>query len=93
MVYYAYPAPEAYNMNKLMYDLKEEPELRKRFLADPDGLMQERNIPADQAALLKELDEEKLAAAGAHRLLVFLVKYNLAMDKERERFTMQETGS
>lgn len=90
MAYYTYPPPEAYNLNKLLYDLKREADLRKRYLENPDAVIAERKLTPDQAEALKSLDQERLAAVGAHRLLVFLAQFRIQMDQERHRFTMQK---
>lgn len=90
MAYYTYPPPEAYNLNRLLYDLKREPDLLARYLDNPDAVLAERKLTAEQAEALKSLDQERLAAVGAHRLLIFLAHFKIAMHKERHRFTVQK---
>ena len=89
MAYYTYPSPAAYHLNKFLYDLKRSKELRQRYLQDPDQIIAERGIPEDQAEALKALDQERLAALGVHRLLIFLAQFTLDIDRERERYKLQ----
>ena len=77
--FYAHPAPSSYNLNKLLYDLRHDAGLRRRLIANPAGLAQERQLGSREAAVLDTiLDEDidllrnrqthPIVEAGAHPL-------------------------
>lgn len=94
--FYAHPAPSAYNLNKLLYDLRHDPGLRRRLIENPAQVSSERNLSAREAAVLDTLLDEDIdllrnrqthpvVEAGAHPLglLMSLITVQSEMRKMR----------
>jgi len=77
--FYAHPEPSSYNLNKLLYDLRHDPELRRRMIASPAAVAEERRLSPREAAVIDTLLDEDIdllrnrkthpiVEAGAHPL-------------------------
>lgn len=77
--FYAHPAPSSYNLNKLLYDLRHDPALRRQLIDNPAQLAKEKDLAPGEAAVLETiLDEDidllrnreshPIVKAGAHPL-------------------------
>jgi 2,3-dihydroxyphenylpropionate 1,2-dioxygenase len=77
--FYKHPAPSAYKLNKLMYDLRNKPQLRSRFLASTKEVTDEYGLPPNEAEamemikdenidVLRSLKDHPLVDVGAHPL-------------------------
>lgn len=77
--FYKHPHPSAYNLNRVLYELRLSQDLRRRFFKSPTKVAQEYNLnPTETAALRTVLDENvdalrslkphPLVDAGAHAL-------------------------
>ena len=77
--FYAHPTPQSYSLNKLLYDLRHDVELRRRLIENPAEISAERNLSPREAAVLDSLLDEDidllrnrqahpLVQAGAHPL-------------------------
>jgi len=77
--FYKHPAPSAYKLNKLLYDLRFKPNLRRRLFADTPSVAAEYGLKPDEAVALETLKDESidllrslkphpLVEAGAHPL-------------------------
>ena len=95
--FYGHPAPSAYNLNKLLYDLRHDPELRRRMIATPAAVAEERHLNARESAVIDTLLDEDidllrnqkthpLVEAGAHPLglLMSLVVVQAEMRRMRK---------
>lgn len=77
--FYKHPHPSAYNLNRVLYELRLSQDLRRRFFKSPTNVAKEYNLnPTETAALKTVLDENvdalrslkphPLVDAGAHAL-------------------------
>ena len=96
--FYGHPAPSSYNLNKLLYDLRHDPELRRRMIESPAAVAEERKLGPREAAVIDTLLDEDIdllrnqkahpiVEAGAHPLglLMSLVVVQAEMRKMRSR--------
>jgi aromatic ring-opening dioxygenase catalytic subunit (LigB family) len=102
--FYSHPQPSAYLLNKLLYDLRHSPELRRQLIEDPQKVAAERKLGAREAAVIETLLDENIdllrnqkthpvVEAGAHPLgmLMSLVIVQADMRRMRaERAALQE---
>jgi hypothetical protein len=80
-LHYSFPSARAYALNKLLYGIKSETPLRKRYLADPDGVMTELGLDAEDQAAMRSGARDALVARGAHPYLVFMADIRLRADR------------
>src|ERR1700686_5557728 len=77
--FYKHPAPSAYKLNKILYDLRFKSSLRVRLINDIPGVAAEYGLPLQEAKVLETLQDEDiekfrngkthpLVEAGAHPL-------------------------
>jgi 2,3-dihydroxyphenylpropionate 1,2-dioxygenase len=77
--FYKHPAPSAYKLNKILYDLRFKSSLRVRLINDIPGVAAEYGLPIQEAKVLETLQDEDiekfrngkvhpLVEAGAHPL-------------------------
>jgi 2,3-dihydroxyphenylpropionate 1,2-dioxygenase len=96
--FYGHPAPSSYNLNKLLYDLRHDPDLRRRMIESPAVVAEERKLSAREAAVIDTLLDEDIdllrnrkthpiVEAGAHPLglLMSLVVVQAEMRKMRKQ--------
>jgi aromatic ring-opening dioxygenase catalytic subunit (LigB family) len=95
--FYGHPAPSSYNLNKLLYDLRHDPDLRRRMIASPAAVAAERRLNPREAAVIDSLLDEDIdllrnrkphpiVEAGAHPLglLMSLVVVQAEMRRMRK---------
>jgi hypothetical protein len=80
-LHYRHPPARAFALNKLLYRVRMEDELRRQFIADPDAVIAGYQLSADETAAVKELDVTRLASLGAHPLLAFMTRFNVEHDQ------------
>ena len=66
----ALPTPQAYWINRVLYDTQHDPEKMARFRADPDGYCAGMPLSAAARAQLVENDIGALYRAGANPYLL-----------------------
>jgi hypothetical protein len=77
--FYKHPAPSAYKLNKVLYDLRFKPSLRVRLINDIPSVAAEYGLPPEESKVLETLQDEDiekfrngtvhpLVKAGAHPL-------------------------
>src|SRR5579884_1994599 len=69
--YYRFPAPESYNLNRLLYALRMNPAERQRFVQDMDALAAEYGLSAAEVEALRTLEPLAVAKAGAHPIMAW----------------------
>lgn len=57
-----------YNVERLLYDVSMQPDLRARFDTDMTPLLREYKVPDEVAELLRERRFDELLALGVHPL-------------------------
>jgi aromatic ring-opening dioxygenase catalytic subunit (LigB family) len=96
--FYGHPAPSSYNLNKLLYDLRHDSDLRRRMIESPAAVAQERKLSARESAVIDTLLDEDIdllrnrkthpiVDAGAHPLglLMSLVVVQAEMRRMRKQ--------
>ena len=58
--FYGHPAPSSYNLNKLLYDLRHDAELRRKMIENPAVVAEERHLSAREAAVIDTLLDEDI---------------------------------
>ncbi|OHV25674.1 hypothetical protein BBK14_21825 [Parafrankia soli] len=79
--YYRYPEPESYAFNRLLRDFR-DPQLRARYLVDPDGVVKEYGLRQSDIDAFRTLDIDTCVAAGAHPLLAWTGCRFVARDRD-----------
>ncbi len=98
--FYAHPAPQSYNLNKLLYDLRHDAELRRRLIATPAEIAAERHLSQREAAVLDSLLDEDidllrnrqshpLVQAGAHPLGLLMSLFTVQAEMRKMRRASQ----
>ncbi|HEY2017659.1 MAG TPA: hypothetical protein VGH38_29335 [Bryobacteraceae bacterium] len=96
--FYGHPAASSYNLNKLLYDLRHDADLRHRMIASPAAVAEERRLSPREAAVIDTLLDEDIdllrnrkthpiVEAGAHPLglLMSLVVVQAEMRRMRKQ--------
>src|SRR5580704_13077024 len=58
--FYKHPSPSAYNLNKLLYELRHKPALRQRFLTDTPSVAAEYHLTGNDAAVLETMKDDDI---------------------------------
>ena len=82
--YYKFPEPKAYNLNRLLYDLRMSQENRRRFATAMDEMSAEYGLRSEEITALKTLEPLTVAKAGAHPILAWTAVHLLAADKRAQ---------
>ena len=88
--YYRFPAPEAYNLNRLLYALRMQPAERQRFVGDVDGTAAEYGLAPAEIAALKTLDPLAVAKAGAHPIMAWTAVHLVGADLRAGRIAAEQ---
>jgi hypothetical protein len=80
-LHYSFPPARAYPLNRLLYGIKSDNDLRKRYLADPEGVMKEHDLSTEDQAAMRGGARDALVARGAHPYLVFMAELRLKADR------------
>ena len=94
--FYRHPDPDVYPLNKVLYDLRFSPALRRRLFEDTAGLAAEYGLTAPQATALETLKDESidmvrslkphpLVDAGAHPLGMLMSLIVVQAEQRRMR--------
>jgi len=94
--FYAHPAPSSYNLNKLLYDLRHDPILRRRMIEHPAEVAQERKLSPREAAVIDTMLDEDIdllrnrkthpvVEAGAHPLGLLMSLITVQAEMRRMR--------
>jgi 2,3-dihydroxyphenylpropionate 1,2-dioxygenase len=67
--FYKYPTIETYPLNKALFRLRTDADLRSRFVRDMDGVMPDLGISGAAAEALKTINADAVVAEGAHGIL------------------------
>jgi hypothetical protein len=80
-LHYRHPPAKAFRLNKLLYHVRMDESVRRRFMEDPQAVIAEYRLSAEEAQAARELDVNKLSALGAHPLLGFMARFNVEHDR------------
>ncbi len=67
--FYKYPEPATFPLNLALHRLRNDDQLRARFVRDMDGGCREFGLTDAQAKALKTLETDAVVAEGAHGIL------------------------
>src|SRR6185295_17942314 len=101
--FYKPPAPSAYKLNKLIFDLRHDQQLRYRFLDDTAKITSEYGLNAEEAAAMEKMKDENidvlrslknhpLVDAGAHPLGMLMGLVVVQAEARRLRAAGQKPG-
>lgn len=85
-LHYDYIRPPALPINRFLFDFRADAALRRRFLADPKGVLAEFDLPEAARAAILSRDVAGLVAAGAHPILAILLRVFADIDEHPEKF-------
>ena len=85
-LHYAFPPARAYPLNRLLYGIKSDNDLRRRYLADPDAVMREVGLSPEDQAAMRSGERDALVALGAHPYLVFMAELRLKADRGQTKY-------
>jgi hypothetical protein len=85
-LHYPFPPARAYPLNRLLYGLKGDDDLRARYLADPEATMKALGLPDEDRAAMRVGDRAALTARGAHPYLIFMADLRLRADRGQTTF-------
>lgn len=64
------PTPDAYQMNRILYDVHHQDSHLERYKADPDAYMADIPLPAQLKAAIRDNDIGAMYLAGVNPLLL-----------------------
>ena len=82
-LHYRHPPAGAFKLNKLLYRVRMDGDVRRQFVADPDVVVAGWGLSAEAVEAVKALDVSRLAALGAHPLLAFMARFNVEHDRRQ----------
>jgi hypothetical protein len=80
-LHYRHPPARAFKLNKLLYRVRMDDAVRQQFIENPDQVLGEYQLAAEELAAVKDLDVTRLSALGAHPLLAFMARFNVEHDR------------
>lgn len=72
-----------YNLHSLLWDIRKDPDLAQRFLADPYPVIDEYGLEGEAREAMLHLDFKKLHEIGANPYLIYFCAIQLRVDRER----------
>ncbi|HEX5370656.1 MAG TPA: hypothetical protein VFY10_14690 [Dehalococcoidia bacterium] len=70
--FYSYPTLETYPLNRALASLRNDGDLRVKFLQDMDSVCAELGLTAEQTEAMKTLKTDNIVALGGHGILTLL---------------------
>lgn len=70
-----------YTMHKLLWDIRNVPEVNERFLADPDDVLDDYGVEGEDRRALRELDFKTLHELGYNPYLIYFCAIQLRVDR------------
>ncbi|MGH7335485.1 MAG: hypothetical protein ACREKS_22625 [Candidatus Rokuibacteriota bacterium] len=77
--HYFFPPAHAYPLNRFLFALKSNEDMRARYLADAEATTREAGLDQEAWSALRDFDRDRLVAYGAHPYLVFMAGLRLRM--------------
>jgi aromatic ring-opening dioxygenase catalytic subunit (LigB family) len=99
--FYAHPSPSSYNLNKLLYDLRHDPALRRQMIEHPAEVAAARQLSPREAAVIDTMLDEDIdllrnrkthpvVEAGAHPLGLLMSLITVQAEIRRMRKEAKE---
>lgn len=70
-----------YTMHKLLWDIRNVPEVNGRFLANPDEVLDDYEVEGEDRRALRELDFKALHELGYNPYLIYFCAIQLQVDR------------
>lgn len=70
-----------YTMHKLLWDIRNVPEVNERFLANPDDVLDDYGVEGVDRRALRELDFKTLHELGYNPYLIYFCAIQLRVDR------------
>ncbi|MBL5973741.1 MAG: hypothetical protein D3X82_08265 [Candidatus Leucobacter sulfamidivorax] len=70
-----------YELHKLLWDIRKDPELAESFRADPTPILDEYGLEGDAREAMATLDFKKLHEIGANPYLIYFCAIQLRVDR------------
>ena len=80
-LHYDYIRPPALRINRFLFRIRAEPELRRRYLEDAKAVVAELDLSEAEREAVLARDIPRLVALGAHPLLAILAQIVADMDE------------
>jgi len=91
-LHYRHPPAKAFQLNKLLYQVRMNALVRKQFMQDPASVIAEYRLSPEEADAVKQLDVNTLSSLGAHPLLAFMARFNVEHDRRKSAAPVAEPG-
>jgi hypothetical protein len=80
-LHYRHPPAGAFRLNKLLYRVRMDEGVRRRFMEDPEAVMAEYGLSPQETQAARALEVDALTKLGAHPLLAFMARFNVEHDR------------
>ncbi|MEH0553987.1 hypothetical protein [Streptomyces sp. B21-101] len=70
-----------YDLQKLLWDVRKEPELAERFRTEPDSVLDDYGIEGEERTAMKALDFKTLYERGANPYLLYFCALQIGVDR------------
>lgn len=71
-----------YTMHKLLWDIRNVPEVNERFLADPEDVLSDYGVEGEERRALLELDFKTMHALGYNPYLIYFCAIQLRVGRD-----------
>ena len=85
-LHYDYIRPDALRINRFLFRMRAEADLRKRYLQDPKTVVAEMGLSEAEEKAVLGRDVPGLVALGAHPLLAILLRIFADMDERPDNY-------
>jgi hypothetical protein len=85
-LHYDYIRPDALRINRFLFRVRAEADLRKRYLRDPKTVVREAGLSEAEGQAVLARDVPGLVAVGAHPLLAILLRIFVDMDERPDTY-------
>jgi hypothetical protein len=70
-----------YSLHRLLWEIRRHPDVRDRYLADPDAVLDEYDVEGDLRTWMRELDFKSLYEHGINPYLIYFCAIQLQVDR------------
>ncbi|MFF7735909.1 hypothetical protein [Streptomyces sp. NPDC007984] len=70
-----------YDLQRLLWDVRKEPELAERFRTEPDAVLDDYGIDGEERTAMRALDWKTLYERGANPYLLYFCALQIGVDR------------
>jgi hypothetical protein len=70
-----------YDLQRLLWDVRKEPELAERFRTEPDSVLDDYGIKGEERTAMRALDWKTLYERGANPYLLYFCALQIGVDR------------